>query len=99
MYKNTCFDMKTVLEATTLKCVFLTAVEMLPVFLREAPLLALLCASDRLRWWGGIDSTTPVSHSGKVPERRNQTCVWTVRVYNNLRSLFSCFGISAPRVL
>lgn len=45
--------MKTVLEATTQKCVFLTAVEMLPVFLREAPLLALLCASDRLRWWGG----------------------------------------------
>lgn len=59
--------------------VFLTTVEMLPVFLREAPLLALLCASDRLRReGGGVDSKTPVSHSGKVSEKKNQTFVRSV---------------------
>lgn len=40
--------------------VLLTTVEMLPVFLREAPLLALMCPSDRLQ---GTDNTQ--SHTRK----------------------------------
>lgn len=53
-------------------CVFLTRVEMLPVFLREAPLLALLCASDRLR--GGRQQNTRESLRKSSREKESMVC-------------------------
>lgn len=40
----------------------LTGVQIVPVFVREGPLLALLRPPDRLE---GTDSKTPVRHSGR----------------------------------
>lgn len=85
-------------------CVFLllllllTAVEMLPVFLREAPLLALLLLrpSDRLQ---GTDNKTHTEGSdtpGKEPQKKKKLKVRKLRGNTakrtaTLQCVFSCF--------